>query len=322
MKKIPPTVSLVLKTLVSLGILSFLLTRVDITRLLQILSTAHVPYLLVGLVGYFVGQIVSSVRWTLLARPLGFKNPFSDFVFYYFIGMFFNLFAPGTVGGDLGRIFYLARGQIQDRARGWTGSTASALISVVMDRVVGMVALVWMGTAALLLFPAYSLPRVIHYITYGLTLAFILGWFMLPLFQRMFERRSHAIGQNLSLAIAAYRNNQQVVAQTILLSLSVHFIQASIQLYLGRALAVEVPFSYCFILYPLVGLFSAIPITLNGFGLREGGYLFLLQLVGISSEKAIAFGLLWFVIVALDSLIGGVLLLLRRAPKPSAVISK
>jgi uncharacterized membrane protein YbhN (UPF0104 family) len=85
---------------------------------------------------------------------------------------------------------------------------------------------------------------------------------------------------------------------------------------MGRALGLEVPFSFCLIAYPLVGTFAAIPITLNGLGLREGGYIFLLAVIGIGTEQSIAFGLLLFLIVALDSLLGGLLFLFQRKSKP------
>ena len=88
---------------------------------------------------------------------------------------------------------------------------------------------------------------------------------------------------------------------------------------MGRALDLNVPFSFAVIVYPLVGTFSAIPISLNGLGLREGGYIFLLAVIGINSEKGIAFGILLFLIVAVDSLIGGVLFLLQRGVKAGEV---
>ena len=67
------------------------------------------------------------------------------------------------------------------------------------------------------------------------------------------------------------------------------------------------------------GTFAAIPVSLNGLGLREGGYIFLLAVLGIGTEQSIAFGILLFMIVALDSLIGGLLFLFQRMPKPQAV---
>lgn len=322
MKRLRPALFSLLKAVVSLGILAFLFTRVDGIRLLRVLSAAHVGYLVAGLVGYFLGQLVSSVRWTLLARLLGFKNLLRDFVSIYFIGMFFNLFTPSTVGGDFGRVFYLARERVRGQGQDWAGPTARAVISVITDRAVGLAVLLWIGAATLLFFPGYSIPSAIQYLTYGLALASILSWFLLPSLHLLLERKAHPIAENVRLAVGIYQKNPRVLSQTVLLSLTVHVIQAVMQLLLGRALGVDIPLSYCFILYPLVGLFSSLPITLNGFGLREGGYLFLLERIGIPAEKAIAFGLLWFVIVALDSLLGAVVFVLRRAAQPSAAASE
>jgi hypothetical protein len=63
-------------------------------------------------------------------------------------------------------------------------------------------------------------------------------------------------------------------------------------------------------------------VSLNGLGLREGGYIYLLAVIGIGSEKGIAFGLLLFLIVAVDSLIGGVLFLLQKSPKSVGVVAE
>ncbi|MFQ5904707.1 MAG: lysylphosphatidylglycerol synthase transmembrane domain-containing protein [Candidatus Binatia bacterium] len=316
------TLMFLLKTLVSLGLLSFLLSRIDIAQLLQVLSSVHLSYLVVALTSYFLGQVISAVRWTLLAQPLGFRNPFKDFAIFYFIGMFFNLFAPSIVGGDVGRVFYLARGGAEKRERDWAGATTCALISVIADRAIGMAVLVWIGAVALVVFPKYSLPWIVRYPAFALALGFLLGWVLLPLLNRFLRRREDSMGKNLRLALETYRGNHPILLQAIILSLSVHFIQTWIQILLGRALDLEIPWSYCFILYPLVGVFSALPISLNGIGLREGGYLFLLGQIDISSEKAIAFGLLWFIIVVLDSLIGGVVFIVRKSPRPSAIVSE
>ena len=124
----------------------------------------------------------------------------------------------------------------------------------------------------------------------------------------------------LRVALRSYRDHGRALPDAILLSLAIHLIQAWVHWVLGRALRIDIPLSYCIILYPLVGTFSAIPISLNGLGLREGGYIFMLAVIGLGSETGIAFGLLLFLCVAADSLIGGLVFLLRKGPRPSAVI--
>ncbi|OGP96162.1 MAG: hypothetical protein A2W10_01025 [Deltaproteobacteria bacterium RBG_16_55_12] len=315
------TLTFLLKAVVSLGLLFFLFAEIDMTQLRRVLSSAHLSYLAVALLGYFSGQIICSLRWALLARPLGFTNPFKDFVIFYFIGMFFNLFAPSTIGGDIGRVFYLARGESEERAKGWNGSTGSALVSVIADRFIGFAVLAWIGAAALVVFSTYTLVPIIRYLTFALAAGFLFSWMLLPLFKRLLHRKKFLKGEKLLLGLEAYASNRQIIVQTIALSLIAHLIQAWMQILLGQALDVEIPWSYALIIYPLVGTFSALPISLNGIGLREGGYLFLLRQIDVSPEKAIAFGILWFAIVVLDSLVGGVVFIVRKSVRRSMIVS-
>ncbi len=313
------TISLLLKSLVSLGILAFLLSRIDTAQLVRVLTSARLSYLVVGLAGYILGQLLCSVRWALLARPLGFENGVKDFAVFYFIGMFFNLFAPSTIGGDVGRIFYLARDGRRKEEKRWSGPALSALISVLADRLIGLAMLAWIGAAALALFSGYALPLAVRAITFALAAGTILGWLLLPQLNRLAEHWDIPRGKNLLRGLVTYAANRRVIALTLIMSLIAHSIQGWMHILLGRALDVEIPWSYVFILYPLVGIFSALPVSLNGIGLREGGYLFLLRHIDVSSEKAIAFSFLWLIIVAIDSLIGGLVFIIRKSPKPSGV---
>ncbi|MFQ5851844.1 MAG: lysylphosphatidylglycerol synthase transmembrane domain-containing protein [Candidatus Binatia bacterium] len=319
-----PVVTFLLKILVSLGLLLFLFSWTNVNDLLKVLVSAHPSYLVLVLAVYLAGQIISSLRWALLARPLGFKNPFKDFAAFYFIGMFFNLFAPSTVGGDVGRVLYLARGAGDPRRSRWVGRTGAALTSVVADRAIGMAVLVWVGATALVIFPVYSLPLTVRYLTFALALGLLISWVLLPVLYRLIQQMVNPLGKSLALAIEAYTSKRQMIVQTILLSLVVHFGQAGSQVLVGWSLDLNIPWSYSFILYPLVGLFSAIPISFNGIGLREGGYLFMLQRIEVGPEKAVAFGLLWFIIVALESMIGGVVFIVRKGQglQPSSLGSE
>src|SRR5215472_15907245 len=243
------------------------------------------------------------------------------FLNFYLIGMFFNLFAPGTVGGDISRIYYLARDQEGGREKDWGGITLNATVSVFVDRVIGMMVLVWLGALGLILFPQYAVPSAVRLLTFALALGFIVGGLLIPVLRRILPAVGYSTVVKLRVALRSYRARWQAIPQAIALSFVIHLIQAWIHLLIGRAIHIEIPFSYCIILYPLVGTFAAIPITLNGLGLREGGYLFLLAVIGINSEKAIAFGVLLFLAIAADSLVGGVVFLLKKSPKPSVIVA-
>jgi uncharacterized membrane protein YbhN (UPF0104 family) len=186
-----------------------------------------------------------------------------------------------------------------------------------MDRAIGMAVLVWLGAVGLALYPGYAVPQTIRSLTFALSIGLLVGGLLVPLLRPFLPVDGHPIVVKLRLALHAYRAHWHVIPQVILLSFVVHLTQAWMHVMIGKALQIEVPFSFCIILYPLVGTFAALPISLNGIGLREGGYLFLLGLIGISAEKGIAFGLLLFLVVVVDSLIGGLIFLLKKSPTPA-----
>ena len=322
MKKFKPLLILLLKILVSAGLLVYFFTRIHIERFVQTFAQADLSIIVVVLLVYLLSQFVGAVRWMVLARPLGFKTPLKVLVDYYLVGMFFNLFAPGTVGGDVSRIYYLARDGEENLNKRLGGATMHAAVSVFIDRVIGMAVLVWLGALGLFLFPQYAVPAAVRHLTFGLAGVFLVAGIMLPLARRVLPADGHPIVVKLRVAVRAYQAHWQAIPQAILLSFVVHFMQAWIHMLLGRAIQIDIPYSFCIILYPLVGTFSALPISLSGLGLREGGYVFLFQFIGVGSEKGVAFGLLLFVIVALDSLIGGFLFLVQKNSKFARVIER
>jgi uncharacterized membrane protein YbhN (UPF0104 family) len=311
MKQARPVAIFFVKLIVSAGLLGYFLSRVDVTRLLQTFASAQFSYIALALGIYLVAQTVSAVRWTALARPLGIETPFKNLVQYYLIGMFFNLFAPSTVGGDVTRVYYLMKDE-DIEGRGRSVSAVHATISVLMDRAIGMIVLVWLGAVGLLLFPYYAVPETVRSVTLLIATGLLIAILLTPLLKRFLPEDGHQLIVKLRLAMRSYRSHWPALAAAAALSLLIHLIQAWMHAVMGRALDLEVPFSFCLIIYPLVGTFAAIPISLNGLGLREGGYIFLLAAIGIGTEKGIAFGMLLFLIIVLDSLIGGLLFMCQQ----------
>jgi glycosyltransferase 2 family protein len=314
MNKAKSILIFLLKLLVSAGLIGYFLSRIDIEQFLQTFAAARFSYIAVALGVYLIAQGVSAVRWTMLARPLGIKTPFKDLLQYYLIGMFFNLFAPSTVGGDVSRVYYLVKDE-EAEAKGRAVTTVHAAMSVLMDRAIGMVVLVWLGALGLLLFPDYAVPEPVRSATFLLAGGLLLGVLVMPVLRRFMPEDGPQLAVKLRLALRSYRLHWRALLAAAALSLTIHLIQAWMHTVMGRALGLELPFSFCLIVYPLVGTFAAIPISLNGLGLREGGYIFLLAVIGISAEQGIAFGILLLLIVAIDSMIGGLIFLLQQMPK-------
>ncbi len=81
--------------------IGWLAWRTDWTSLGQALSHAHFALWWAALGLYLFTQAASGLRWQLLSRPLGFERTLLDYTRMYFVGMFFNLFLPTSVGGDV-----------------------------------------------------------------------------------------------------------------------------------------------------------------------------------------------------------------------------
>jgi len=84
----------------------------------------------------------------------------------------------------------------------------------------------------------------------------------------------------------------------------------SLQVMVAQALSLDVPFGYLLICIPLINILSSLPISFGGLGVREGSCVMFLSLVGIPSERALAFGVLWSILVVGANATGGLALLL------------
>ena len=119
----------------------------------------------------------------------------------------------------------------------------------------------------------------------------------------------HFIGQLLP-----YTMRPSLIMRAVGWSLLVQAGGSLVVALIARALGVALPLSVWFAVVPLVALTMVVPVSINGVGVREGGLAFLLKPVGVSTDAAVAIGLLWFLATIVTGLIGGLLFLLDRRP--------
>jgi len=237
-------------------------------------------------------QVVCAYRWKIMAEVQGLSAPLKKFVLYYYIGMFFNLFLPTSIGGDIGRCYLLSR----DRAH-----LKQAVLSVLADRGVGFAAMTAIALAALSQSSVLVIPPALSWILYFSGGLLFLG-FMIPFSVRSWIETSWPW---LSPVMSYWKSPGLLLC---LFSLSL-ILQASViglHILVGEAMGFSLPLGYYFVFTPLVVAVSMIPVSLNGLGLREGAYVFFLQQAGVPMEAGMAFGLSWFSILFASGLIGGI----------------
>ncbi len=300
----------VLKMVISLVLLAFILYISGIEETLEKLSNANLIYLPIGVLVYVVSQVISSYRWQFLAKALGFNLPLKDYLDFYMLGMYFSLFLPGSIGGDVGRIYYLARRTGRKKRE--------ALLTLLAERGVGMIGILIL-TGIISLTPyAEPVPLAVRLFLLGLSAVMIIGFILLQVLPMKKISAKFPDNSLIQLLVQSevYWKDWRILAISIGLSLPVHGAMVLIHWLIAIGLDISVNPVYLVMLYGVVMMLSIIPIFFNGLGIREGGYQFLLAKVGVASSVGLAFGLYWFAVSLFTSLLGGIVFIRGHYKKP------
>jgi glycosyltransferase 2 family protein len=255
--------------------------------------------------GVYVGtQIISAWRWQVLARPFGFERTLRQMVGYYFIGMYFNLMLPTSVGGDVVRAWYLDGGG---------GRRLAAFVAVFLDRFSGLLVLLSLACLGVLIWPM-ELPQWIPWFVWGTTGCAALTIAAVPWLARSKSQRRQPLGR-MRLAIEALRAPRLLVGSTIL-SLGVQAGNVLLVWLIGQSIGADVPGGYYWIMVPMVSLLTMLPVSINGMGVREGATALFLAHLGVPDGTAKTLALLWFAALLAASLLGGVAYLFGQFPRP------
>jgi len=114
----------------------------------------------------------------------------------------------------------------------------------------------------------------------------------------------------LSQALDLYRSQRATLVLVFLVSIAYQLLIVVFSYLVGTALGLGISFRYFMLCVPFTVIISLVPISINGVGIREGGYVFLLSKIGHSSSEAVSLSLLIYALSLLVSLIGGFLYLL------------
>jgi uncharacterized protein (TIRG00374 family) len=280
-----------------------------------VLARAHPGQLLAGLATFCLINLLALVRWRLLLSSQGLHLPFWQIFRWHFVGLFYNTFLPGMTGGDLVKAYYVAR-----RLK---GKRTEAVVTILVDRVIGVIGLALL--AAFVLSSRIEEPALRE--AASIIYVFLAGIFAggIVFFSRRVRRllRLDAILARIPLAaridqaIFHFRYHKKTVAIALGLSLISHSVTVSINALYGQALGIEgVSFADYFIFIPTILILTAIPISIGGFGFGEAMYLHffssvLPDAVGTDvGNRIVALSLLFRLTTVAWSLLGGLFLLL------------
>jgi hypothetical protein len=187
----------------------------------------HFRFLVIGFTVYVLAVLITLVRWYLLVQALDLTLSFRDALRYGFVGIFFNTFLPGSVGGDIIKAAALARTQNRRTA---------AVATVIMDRLIALWALVWFVAilggifwlAGMLSGPSAVVASTIIALAIGIVVVTATLWLLVGLLpdhraERFAGRLSHlpVVGTSAGemwRAVWMYRRKQKSVAVVMALT--------------------------------------------------------------------------------------------------------
>ncbi|MBI3811319.1 MAG: flippase-like domain-containing protein [Nitrospirae bacterium] len=276
-----------LKAVVSLGILSYLFSKVDIRSVVESLRNLHGGYFALAMISYIALQFVGVLRWRIMVHVQGYGHAYGRLATFYFAGLFFNLFLPTSIGGDLSRCYYLADNR---------SDILRAMTTILADRVSGMFALICIAAVALL-GTSVVIPVWMTVITVGGAVLLLLGLltpFIFPRLIRKFELPYR------------YWEQPRFMAGSLAASFFIQLSLVFINMFTGYAVGIDIPWGFYFVFTPLVAVSGMIPISLNGLGVREGAYVYFLVQVGVTASQALVFAIVWLILITSTSILGGI----------------
>jgi uncharacterized protein (TIRG00374 family) len=292
-----------LRVLVSAVLLAVLISRIHPEDLLperRHLST--VAFLAAGLIITGVGIVLSAWRWQRVLDVFGVRVPLRTLTGHYFAGQFVGNVLPSTVGGDVVRV---------SRTSTVAGSGSVAFAAVVLERLTGFIAL------PLLVFLGFVIrPSLLDNNSAWIAIAIAGGTLLLlgvilvvvghPRLAGRFAERDNWMRFIGAVHIGINRLRHQpratfgIVGAALIYQLSV----VAAVYCAAQALDISVPNAAILAFIPAVAMAQTIPLSVSGFGVREGMLVLLLHPLGVSTSSALALGLFWYGMLLVVSLLG------------------
>jgi uncharacterized membrane protein YbhN (UPF0104 family) len=295
---------LALKAAVSIGVVWYLLRTISPEELIARLVSLDPTWALLAALLLLLQIVLIGWRWFLICRRMGIDVPFFPVLRFTLEGFFFNQALPSSIGGDAVRMM---------RLHGRTRQTRAAIESVILDRIVGLVSL------ALLIGLAWPILHGLipeQKIRAGFALIVILGFvgagvfLLLPLFSGALERLP-IVADLIRLSRSAHGLVLKItVLELLAISLASQAVTGLVFWCLAEGLGLDLSFVHAVVLVPAALLVTLIPISVAGWGLREGTIVGLLSFAHVPAEGALALSILFGLLCLCVSVSGGLLWLM------------
>jgi hypothetical protein len=301
-----PTVTVFFKLALSVGLVGVLFLTSSFTDFVLTVRNSDYRYFVISLGISFAAMLMATWRWKIL---LGcFNSKLDYFGLFKLIGLsyFYNFFIPGGVAGDLIRGVQCRRHQI---------SGTQGVASVVVDRIIGLSSFALVGLvgsflsmeALIAVFPGGWVWVLVAGLIIGGCVCFsrkIIGSLRIlsSVYPAGFEKL-----KLLHDAVCEYKDHRSIAARALAVSLLTALSNILSFYLLSRAAGSDVGLVHFLIYIPIITVASYVPISYSGLGIRELCFVVLFGRVGMTTHQALAVPIMYFGMVMILSLAGGII---------------
>ena len=313
----------VLKLGVSTALLVYLFRRADVGTMWVQFKQMDPFWMTAALATYGVMLAVSAWRWRILLQMQTVNVSLGTLTRSFLVATFFNNFLPSNIGGDVVRVADTAP---------FAGSKTLATTVVLLDRILGLVALLSIAAVASGLAYAAGVPlEGLGYLWIGFVLL-IGGLFfglryaglMTRTLHRFTSGRAEAIEtrvRRLSNAVERFHEQPRGLWSAFVGAVAVQCLLVLFYIFAARSLAVPFPLLAASVIVPVSLAVQMMPVSINGLGVREAVFAFFFTSLGLNYSSALTLSLGSAVLIILFSLTGGAVFVMRYRGRQSVVDS-
>lgn len=275
MAKLNKKVATGLKVLISAVLIYFILTKINVEEIKEILVKSNPVYLFGGAIFFIISKVIAAVRLNLYFHQLSIPLTHKSNLKLYLLGMFYNLFLPGGIGGDAYKGYILKKN--------FDVPTKKIVSVLVLDRLGGLLLLFIYACALLSFVDLESLNGFRWMFISAIPLSVAVFWFL----NKRFFNYVLPIFWNTTILSALVQLAQLISIWFILFALKIELNQIA---YL--------------IIFLVSSIVAVVPLTLGGIGSREVTFFYGAQLLGLDQNISVGVSVLFFLITAIVSLAG------------------
>ncbi|PWJ69122.1 MULTISPECIES: lysylphosphatidylglycerol synthase transmembrane domain-containing protein [unclassified Fibrobacter] len=298
----------------------------NIEDLYELFSSKSAVPLVLAIACLGISNFTACLQWKLLLEKQDVHLSYARLLKLYYVGLFFNNFMPGNVGGDAKKVYDI-------RMQGGQDTVGAGLTATFFDRLFGLFFITLFALAVGLLFFVHD-PEQRAFMWPSLWIC--LGFCML--FASLFSRRLGGLVCRLMTKFLPAKISERLMHmfkrfqqfRSVKLWISINVLSAITQslrifvhYFCGIAVGVDLSMSWYFYYIPLVAIVSALPISIGGFGPRELLAQSLFARAGVANLPSVVIQLLAYLVSLILSLVGAFLFLLGGGvPKGSSADEK